>query len=883
MRANNENFGQVNLTRWSRLAAAPALAALLLSCGGGGGGGENEPEPPPEPISYTGSTTPVVLTTGNAAEVAGSVWNALLVAQAMADLGIVLDDFTGDIDESQAGPQGGTVSVVGTLTNGLGELTIDFDSYRGSGFSVDGQFTQLIRRAPVNGEPDDLTLDIPRLTFTGGFGPRTASLVISGQLTRQQRDSNPDPERTLLANLVVRNEQSGEEGWLRDVRIERRSELPPVGLRTVETYTGQVYDGQLGMVTIASTGALWFRAVLDREPPYGGGALKITSNGSAVRVRPVNARLAALLFDDTNDGTSDRHRLVDWDDLIGGTVPVPAGSNPPLPAAVSREPVQTGAPLELIGYLNADPDGDWLTVRWGLALEPIGGNAAVVRPQSPEAQLTPPLDGDYLLTLQVSDGLHTVWDSARITAAATVEPEPGAGTQIAVLRRPPDSTVNQALQLDASPSFSTLYDDPLSWAWDLAGSSGNTTDGRYTYTPTAAGLYGLAVAVCRNGYNFPCTSTERIVSVGVSSRFFRPSTLSTGFVARRSLVGDFDGDGRDDLVMQSTSVGSGTRPPPDALDVIFRRDTGYVLERIPAPGDGRMAGGDLSGDGRDDVVVVSPLALTVARRGAAGPFVTETLALAACAIGGSHLSDVVAIADANGDGRQDLLHLDTCRGELVTRLQTVGGALGSPTSVAMAVNGGQLVAIGDLNSDSRADLLSGVERTGVENRGKFRVFLAQPDGSYATSQEFSLIDGSTAPSVAIGDVTGDGRNDAIAGDDTRVLVARQLPDGSLADPDSYAADHGASGEQLFVADYDGDGRHDLRSNGDAIFLQSATGALLPGYRIVGDLGPARGFETPLPIDLNGDGYMDLVGVSPDGFRPEESSGPVLLMGRPPDS
>ncbi|MBN8279252.1 MAG: VCBS repeat-containing protein [Gammaproteobacteria bacterium] len=860
---------------------AVIAAAFVAGCGGGGGGGGGT-RPPPEPIAYTGSTAPLALTTGNSPDVAGGVWNALLIARAMAGLGIDVGTFTGDVDESRNGAQGGRVRVTGSLVDGLGELTVDFDAFRDGGVTIEGQFVERIDRLADAAGPDDVTVDIARLTFTGGFAARIATLAVSGQVVRRQRDYYPDAQLTVLANLVFRDEQSGEQGRLRDVRIERVAEVPPLGVRLVETYAGQVYDGQRGVVTLDSTGGVWFRDVVDEQPPYGGGALRIASGGSALRVRPVNADLVALLFDDTDDGRSDRSRLVRWDELIEGDVPASSGNRPPVPAAVSRDRVATGAPLVLEGFLHEDPDGDWLTTEWQLELAPVGSGATVSAAQSPESELTPPVPGDYLLTLRVTDGTHTVWDSARVTAADAPPAEVPAGTPIVVLRRPPDAVVNQALLLDARPSYSSRFDEPLSWTWKPPGSSSVTTDGLFSYTPTGAGLHVVTVEGCRTGYSFPCTTAEQVVSVGAGTRYFRPSNLGTGLVARQLAVGDFDGDGHQDLAVQSTTVGSGTRPPAAFVDVIYRHGAGYEIQQFVAPGEGRMASGDLSGDGRDDLAVIGPGTLTVARPGPPGAFFAGTFTLGPCGGGGAtHLVDVVAITDANADDRADLIHLDSCSQELVTHLQNGDGSLAPPVAVPMPVLAGQLAAIGDLNGDKRADLLSGLGPAPIGSRGRFRVYLAQPDGSYIAGQEFALIDSGIAPSVAIGDVTGDGRNDAIAADDTRILVARQLPGGTLAMPDSYPAEQGSYGEQLLVADFNGDGRQDLRAQREAIFLQSAEGTLLPGYRLLGEVGPERHFDAPLPIDLNDDGLMDLVGTSHDRFR-EDSSGPIVLLGRPAD-
>jgi hypothetical protein len=858
------------------------VMGMLTACGGGGGGGgSSSGTPPPDPITYTGSTAALDLTTSNAAEVVTDAWNAIVIAQSLADFATPIGDVTGHVSESRNGPEGGSLTITGNLTNGRGELSVSFDNYRYDGISLDGQYSQTIHNS-FGSQTDSLSLDIARLTITGGFGPISTTIVVSGQVDRQLCDACSGSTRTVRANLVFRDEQTGEAAWIRDLLIDRHHEVPPIGSRLVETYSGQIYDSQLGVATLGSTEGLWF--YMGADLPYGGGALKVSSNGKAVRLRPTNARYVALLFDDSNDGISDRSKLMTWDDLLSGTPPTPGGDQPPLVATVTPGPVSPGESVELNGYLSSDLDGDWLTVEWRLELSPVGSTATVAHPQSPEARLTTSLAGDHLLTLRVSDGRHDVWDSARVTAADFVPAEPGNGTPIAVLRRPLDSPVGQPIELDGTLSFSTKVNDVLAYDWTVGNAHGTSMDGLFNHTPDKPGLYVPSVEVRRNGYHYPSTTAERIVSVGLNIRYFIASSLNTGFVARTPIIGDFDGDGRRDLAMPSTSMGSGTRPPPDSIDVIFSRDTGVDFEKIPVPASGRSAAGDLSGDGREDIAIVGESTLYIARRGATGPFSVETFPLGGCSEGsGTHLVDVVAIVDANADGRADLLHLDTCAGTLVTRLQTAGGILAASSSIPMAIPGGQLVAFGDLNSDSRADILSGSPGSSGADRGKFLALISQADGSYVAGQEFSLIDSSSAPSVAIGDVTGDGRNDAIASDYTHVLIARQLSNGTLASPDSYQASEAGSGDQLLVADYDGDGRQDLRANGGAIFLQEDAGGLLPGFKVPSAVGGHPWLSEPQPMDLNGDGLIDLVGHEPDGYRSDESSGPLILLGRPPDT
>jgi hypothetical protein len=149
------------------------------------------------------------------------------------------------------------------------------------------------------------------------------------------------------------------------------------------------------------------------------------------------------------------------------------------------------------------------------------------------------------------------------------------------------------------------------------------------------------------------------------------------------VVGDFDGDGRDDIVWYAPG------PAPDRLD----RASG-AQRRVPASGYFRSAVGDFDGDRRDDILWHAPGAeRDYVWFGAAG--------------GGFSSSEMVVqgsyrpvVADTNGDGRDDIVwqsgslqvqsHLWTSKG------RTFGSSQWGPAST-VAVGG-------DFDGDGRDDL-----------------------------------------------------------------------------------------------------------------------------------------------------------------------------------
>ncbi|MFE9694193.1 S8 family serine peptidase [Micromonospora sp. NPDC005806] len=133
--------------------------------------------------------------------------------------------------------------------------------------------------------------------------------------------------------------------------------------------------------------------------------------------------------------------------------------------------------------------------------------------------------------------------------------------------------------------------------------------------------------------------------------------------------------------------------------------------------------------------------------------------------------------------------------------------------------------------------------------------------------------GSWPSTVAIGDVTGDGRNDVVMAttfyfddaNDYKLFVYAQQPDGTLAAPVKYATglQYGES-PGLAVLDTNGDGKQDVALTtgaGVQLFQQTAGGTL----ESTGTIAGTPNSSTIAAADFDGDGDTDLV-VTSDGVK-----------------
>ena len=174
------------------------------------------------------------------------------------------------------------------------------------------------------------------------------------------------------------------------------------------------------------------------------------------------------------------------------------------------------------------------------------------------------------------------------------------------------------------------------------------------------------------------------------------------FLWKRSavdLVGDFSGNGRDDILWRS-SYGS-------VVIWDYGSSGSFVTPTLANLGFNWVARGvaDFDGDGRDDILwrdVHGTVALwqmngTIASATGLGYVATHW--------------DIAAVGDFNGDGRADILWQDTT-GNLTTWLMN-GPTISGSTYAAALWNGYVIQGVGDFNGDGTDDILTRDAATGT--------------------------------------------------------------------------------------------------------------------------------------------------------------------------
>ncbi len=285
------------------------------------------------------------------------------------------------------------------------------------------------------------------------------------------------------------------------------------------------------------------------------------------------------------------------------------------------------------------------------------------------------------------------------------------------------------------------------------------------------------------------TSTSVLPGNG-DGTFGSPITYSVGGNQVAFAMGDFNEDGRPDLVNVTTA---GVQVFPGIGDGTFGKP-------VTNPGFGAVALADFNGDGHLDFIVANAGNLLQYNGVGNGAFQPSTII-------DSGLSQNVQLAagDFNGDGIADIAIL---QGQL-HRLDILRGnadgtfALSSSQTLAADYVGFTLsLVVTDLNRDGKPDLVVG--------GASVAVLIGKSDGAFQPATEY-LLNGGADP-VLVNDFNGDGIPDiaSTGGSDESIDILTGKGDGTFGAAVSYAAPYGEF--SLVAADFNGDGSVDLATS-----------------------------------------------------------------------
>jgi hypothetical protein len=342
---------------------------------------------------------------------------------------------------------------------------------------------------------------------------------------------------------------------------------------------------------------------------------------------------------------------------------------------------------------------------------------------------------------------------------------------------------------------------------------------------------------------------------GSAAALFQPAvSMGVGAPARTVDVADVTGDGRDDVLLMTTSSSSGSENG-DKLFVFAQRPDGtlappvrYATEAVPKA---FFAVLDTNGDGRQDVAINAVGGINVLRQTASG-----TLESAGLLPG----RGIPVAGDMDGDGDSDLV----AGGDSGITLLTQGTG-GTFTSTLISTDVVSEVEVGDVDGDGTAEVVGAPSPNLASTR--IYVYRATVSGWTRTNHATGVSSPETVRGIEVADVSGDGRADIVAtlgGNKPRsqVSVLVQTADGALDTGVLYPV--WDIPEPVEAADVTGDSRPDVVTvhggwSALSVLPQTGEGGLDTPIRIEG-LPYASNYTVQGVAlgDINGDTRMDVV-------------------------
>jgi FG-GAP-like repeat/Thrombospondin type 3 repeat len=396
------------------------------------------------------------------------------------------------------------------------------------------------------------------------------------------------------------------------------------------------------------------------------------------------------------------------------------------------------------------------------------------------------------------------------------------------------------------------YDVPASPGPPVIGTPGGLATGDFDNdgrADVAIGLNRGGASTIRGGVGVFRGGPGRILSL--------VATYPLAEVGTQVVVGDWNGDGRDDLAVSIDDQVSGTAgfSNDDVIVLLGHGDATYDSMQVYDTGQtvSAVAAADWNGDGRVDLIAVDqspPTRLLFYPGTGGGAFgAPSPHALAA------PVRDLVT-ADFNVDGRPDLAYTWNSSSVLTVQLGAGDGTFGDPVNSFLSTQPGVL-AVGDFNQDGKPDLVVALPVTGPSGANTIRILSGTGTGGFIVSSSYNV--DSSPVALGVGDLDGDGIQDiAVACNASgRVLVLRGMGAGAFESPRPTPV--GANPVSLVVADLTGDEVLDIAvanaGTGDISFLRGHGDiAFDPDIRLPGS-GPLS--KRLAVADADSDGHLDL--------------------------
>jgi hypothetical protein len=326
------------------------------------------------------------------------------------------------------------------------------------------------------------------------------------------------------------------------------------------------------------------------------------------------------------------------------------------------------------------------------------------------------------------------------------------------------------------------------------------------------------------------SNLKTYLSTGAGA-FAAPALTTAGTDPLYVVAADVNGDGFADLVTASYDDGTisvflNNAASPGSFSAPLV---------LPSQGASQLAIADMTGDGLPDIVSAD-FNVSLFVQTAAGAFAAPVQLYP----GGANW---VAVGDLNGDGAPDVVLTDAAGVKLLLHTGAPSDTtFAAPVSVFTQtpnanLAGANIMAIADVDGDGRNDLVLTDPGPTGGMAATVNVLLQDPanPGGFLTPVAYPIATQDVPQSIRLVDLQGSGRLDIVIGErhDVTVLLHDPASPGSFLPANVYPAE---DANEIAIADVDGDGRPDIVvSNGvtqplvngvyttqPGVLLQSAT-------------------------------------------------------------
>jgi len=327
------------------------------------------------------------------------------------------------------------------------------------------------------------------------------------------------------------------------------------------------------------------------------------------------------------------------------------------------------------------------------------------------------------------------------------------------------------------------------------------------------------VVIANSGSNTISIYRNTAASGSITASSFAPKIdLTTTGTPQSVIITDIDGDGKPDIIVTNSS------PTNNGTISIFRNiavsgsiTTGSFAAKVDIAIGTSLSHtvvGDMDGDGKPDIVVQNGSVLSILlNKTVTGGITTTSFGPRADFI----FSSEMTLADMNSDGKLDIV---TSNIGIAINTSTVGNLSFAPLITLPNAYSGSVVCVADVDGDGRPDIITngsnGITLSHNISTGNI-ITSASFDApvSFAINLTVPYSPNGTSSSLVVADIDGDGKPDLLYANSglSQVPVFRNISTNttfaySFFDTEvDFTAGTGNSG--LAVADIDGDGMPDI--------------------------------------------------------------------------